>query len=153
MTTEISNRDHIIDSRDVIENIAELQESLQEEIVKNFEMLPLHEPRPDDLDLDNADSVEALTGVDESEQQKLVELLRLQEDCKDYARSWRNGVTLVRWTYFEAYAQELAQDMGAMTAGDQWPYTHIDWEAAAEELKQDYSEVDYAGEAYWVRSE
>ena len=28
---------------------------------------------------------------------------------------------------------------------------HIDWEGVAEEIKADYSEVDYDGEAYFIR--
>jgi hypothetical protein len=27
----------------------------------------------------------------------------------------------------------------------------IDWEAAAEELKNDYRELSYGGDTYWVR--
>lgn len=32
-----------------------------------------------------------------------------------------------------------------------WPANHIDWEAAANELEQDYTEVDFNGEVYLYR--
>jgi len=36
---------------------------------------------------------------------------------------------------------------------DEWPYRHvkIDYEAAAEELKSDYHEVEFGGETYYVK--
>lgn len=33
--------------------------------------------------------------------------------------------------------------------GCNWPYNCIDWEKAANELKQDYSTVDFEGETYY----
>ena len=33
-----------------------------------------------------------------------------------------------------------------------WPANHIDWEAAADALLIDYTEVDFAGETYYIRS-
>jgi hypothetical protein len=69
----------------------------------------------------------------------------------------RDGVTLVHERYFKEYAKQLAEDIGATSSNAAWPLYHIDWDAAAEELKQDYCEVDVfvAGEevdAYWALS-
>lgn len=36
--------------------------------------------------------------------------------------------------------------------GDRWPYTCIDWEHAAKELRYDYSAADFDGVTYWIRS-
>jgi len=40
----------------------------------------------------------------------------------------------------EDFAQQLAEDIGAIQADMQWPYTCIDWEHAANELMYDYFE-------------
>ena len=62
--------------------------------------------------------------------------------------------TLVHEDYFQEYAEELAADIGAIERRphDRWPYTCIDWEQAAEELKQDYSVIDIRGGTYYYRS-
>ena len=62
--------------------------------------------------------------------------------------------TLVHEDYFQEYAEELAADIGAIDhrPRDRWPYTCIDWEQAAEELKQDYSVIDIRGGTYYYRS-
>ena len=60
--------------------------------------------------------------------------------------------TLIAESYFETYAQELAEDIGAIPSDLQWPVRHIDWEAAADELSQDYSEFDFDGGAWLIRS-
>src|SRR5687767_7294225 len=68
-------------------------------------------------------------------------LLRLAEQASDYAADWEYGETLIRDSYFTEYAQQLADDIGAIDANAAWPLSHIDWEAAADELKQDYTSV------------
>ena len=62
--------------------------------------------------------------------------------------------TLVHEDHFQEYAEELAVDIGAIDRSqrDHWPYTCIDWEQAADELKQDYSVIDIRGGTYYYRS-
>lgn len=62
--------------------------------------------------------------------------------------------TLIAEDDFEEYAEELATDLGYIDdeQGNRWPFNHIDWEAAADELKQDYTTVEYDGDTYYIRS-
>ena len=60
-------------------------------------------------------------------------------------------VTLIRDSYFRTYAEELADDIGAIPRDAGWPMTCIDWEQAARELRYDYSGVDIDGVTYWTR--
>ena len=62
--------------------------------------------------------------------------------------------TLVHEDYFREYAEEFAVDIGLIDCRQRyrWPYTCIDWEQAAEELKQDYSVIDIRGGTYYYRS-
>lgn len=52
---------------------------------------------------------------------------------------------------FEDHARDLAEDIGAVQKANEWPASHIDWKAAADDLKTDYSTVDYAGTTYFYR--
>jgi hypothetical protein len=87
----------------------------------------------------------------ESEIEELVTLLELQREAEGYAPDWNHGCTLIHEVYFERYAEELAYDIGAISKDASWPSNFIDWSAAAEALKQDYTEVDFGGNSYLVR--
>jgi antirestriction protein len=118
MTREISNSEDIIDSRDVIERIAELTED-------------------EDRTEDETAELEALSA--------------LADNAEDYAPDWSYGEALIRDSYFVTYAQELADDIGAIDSKASWPLTCIDWEQAARDLRMDYTAVDFGGVTYWVR--
>ena len=103
--------------------------------------------------------IEELEADDEREQQEteeLATLAALMEELRgnggdhDWRGSWY-PLMLVRDSYFETYAREFADDIGAVKSDADWPARHIDWTAAAEELQQDYSSVEYEGETYWYR--
>lgn len=51
--------------------------------------------------------------------------------------------------YFEEHAEELAIDLGMMNSKKRWPLNHVDWAAAAAELKQDYIKIIVDDETYW----
>jgi antirestriction protein len=60
-------------------------------------------------------------------------------------------LTLIRESYFKDYAQELAEDIGAVHKNTTWPHYCIDWDFAARELKMDYSAVNIDGATYLYR--
>ena len=125
MKNEISNHDDMIDSRDIIERIEELENM--------------------SLDEDG-------NGLDEDETKELEILYALQKEGEDYSSDWEYGETLIRDTYFTDYAMEMAYDIGAVDPKANWPANCIDWEQAARELQMDYSIIDYDGIDYWIRS-
>lgn len=116
---EITKYDDIIDSRDIIERIAELMDAGS---------------APDEGPNDDPE-LEALRA--------------LQEDAAH--PDWEYGVSLIRDSYFRNYAEELADDIGAIDASANWPLDCIDWNKAANELKMDYTPLDFDGVTYWVR--
>lgn len=65
---------------------------------------------------------------------------------------WQYGEMLIREDYFEDYAREPAEDIGAIDPNALWPLSYIDWEAAAEALLVDYIEVEYRGTTYYARA-
>ena len=88
-------------------------------------------------------------GYEEEELEQLFELeseLGMTLEAAD-----QNGAIFIDEDYFEDYARELAYDIGAIDSDTAWPCTHIDWDAAASELRMDYTEVEYEGNTYLVR--
>jgi len=141
----IDNTEDLISSLDVIASIEELEAeraALADAITT--------------ADLDDPDALAAaetaLKEWDEGDEgEELADLNRLAEEAEGYAVDWEYGETLIRSSYFRTYAEELAEEIGAISLDAPWPAHHIDWEAAAEELKQDYTAVDFGGVTYWVR--
>lgn len=125
---EVANYNDIVDVRDIIER---------------FEYL--------DGQRDDAGKP-----IDEDEGAEWEVLRTLLDELTGYGgdHQWQGAwfpVTLIRDSYFEDYARDLAEDIGAIDRKSQWPYTCIDWEAAAHELQQDYSSVEWDGVTYWYR--
>jgi hypothetical protein len=143
-TTQFSNSDDVIDSRDIIERIEYLS-------VYDYQVCPECSCTFGDIHNEGCSEPEPVDNLTEEDKEELKILDALQDQCEGYASDWRHGATLIRDSYFKEYAQELAEDLGMINHTWSWPYTCIDWERAADELKQDYTEVDYDGVAYWVR--
>lgn len=139
MANTISNLDDVIDSRDVIERIEELQNERDDlELLLEEEETYLY-------------GCEACKEWDEENGDELRALLALQEEAEGYCPDWTYGAQLIRDSYFVEYAQELAEDCGDFDNAARWPYNCIDWERAARELQYDYAAVDFDGVTYWVR--
>lgn len=129
---DISNADDIIDVRAIIERVEEL-----EDIVPNSEAED--------------------AGEYQEEHEELATLTSLLDDLRDVGggdHQWKGDwypVTLIRESYFKDYAQELAEDIGAIPADAGWPARCIDWDQAARELRMDYTSVEFDGVTYWTR--
>ena len=126
-TQEITNTADVLDVRDII---------------ARFEFLAAG----GDVDQD----------ADSEDQRELVVLTELLADLKGNGddEEWKDAwypLTLVRDSYFEEFAQEEAESLGLIPSDLSWPFTCIDWEAAAEQLRMDYAPVDFDGVEYWYR--
>ena len=163
MTRTISNTNDIIDSRDVIARIEELQgerAELKEQVTSALDQrADYSDDNPDDAKIvvmndEINDAETALTGWETENGEELKALEALASECEGYASDWKHGEGLIRDSYFEDYARELAEDCGDFPSGREpvrWPYTCIDWKRAAEELQQDYTSAEYDGVTYWIR--
>lgn len=125
MTNEITNQDAAIDSRDIIQRIEFLESAL------------LDSPDPE-----MQEELDALTKVAEQ---------------GSHCRDWQYGETLIRHTYFTSYIEELIRDCYPMPEelnSGEWPWRHItvNYEAAAAEASADYTEIDFDGVTYLIRS-
>lgn len=131
----ISNMDDMIDSRSVIERIEELEAERDE-----YQERDLTEP----LTL-------SWSQAHDDDAAELVALKALAEEAEGCA-DWKYGEALIRDSYFRDYAEQLADDIGAINSEARWPNNCIDWERAAGELQMDYTSVDFDGITYWIRS-
>ena len=125
---DIHNNQDIIDSRDVIERLAELESDREDS---------------------NEDGTLKEWYVENGEEYESIKAL-----VEDASRSpdWKYGEALIRRSYFQDYAQELAEDCGMMPKDLSWPCTCIDWEQAARELEADYFGVNFGGVGYLIRA-
>lgn len=147
MSRDISNTDDVIDSRDVIERIAELQDErapLEEAVEDAQAALDAHDPVEDDLATREplveslTDSKTALDVWDDEHGAELKALQDFADEAEGYADDWHHGETLIRDSYFTAYAQELCEDIGVLPK-DLPSYIEIDWEATARNIQVDYT--------------
>ena len=125
-TTTLDLSADIIDVRDIIARVEELEA----------------EQSSDPMAFNNGEELDTLTAIME-------ELAGMGGDEK-----WRGvwyPLTLIRDSYFRTYAEELADDIGAIPRDAGWPMNCIDWDQAARELRYDYSGVDIDGVTYWTR--
>lgn len=169
-TTDLRG-DKIIDSRDLIARLDTLtseRETLLEAITEKEEEFrewteeraeaPTEEQeqedteRKDELDEEIRAAKQALEDWDDSDEgEEYQQVKSLVEECEGYG-DFKHGETLIRDDYFTEYAEQLAEDLGYMEDADRWPFTHINWEMAADELKQDYMSVELGGFTYWMRA-
>lgn len=74
------------------------------------------------------------------------------EEASTEISEWESGETLIPESEFTEYAQQLAEDIGAISSDAQWPLSYIDWERAADALRMDYSVIEIDGTDYLYRS-
>lgn len=96
--------------------------------------------------------------LDDDERDELKDLRSLAQDLgyddadglKRYARD--EHLLIEEGRSFEEYAEQLADEIGAIDRNAAWPVNCIDWEKAAQQLAQDYTTVTYQGTDYLIRS-
>lgn len=170
-TREVTSTDDMIDVRDIIARVEELEAEItgeldgeaqlddegnvKEDIAKcgvcgfewNDALISGITPTPSGrcpVEYEHAEREELATLTD------LLDELRGCGGDEQWQGHWY-PVTLINSDYFEDYARQLADDIGAINAEATWPNNHINWEAAAEDLKQDYSTVDFGESTYYYR--
>lgn len=207
MAEAITNLDDIIDSRDVIERIEELESELEEafqarseerkieladeleeyrldlneavldgeeggvpladfhEYVNLVAADPEHPLHKEALEFTRMNNGTLFSTLDEfveetsadprhlmyDEATEYKALKELEEQAEGYS-VWKYGAQLIRESYFTDYAQQLAEDIGAVNADATWPNNCIDWDQAARELEVDYTRVDFDGVDFLFRS-
>ena len=95
--------------------------------------------------------LEEAEDIDEDDKEELINLKALKEDVGNDEEQ-ECGICFINECYFEDYARELAEDLGEISRDTAWPANCIDWERAANELRIDYSELEFDGISFYYRS-
>lgn len=139
--TDINNNEEIIDSRDIIESITELHDSIADDCGK---------------DAGDFAGIDGLIGYAESNYadecandiSELKILLNVQDQASDYAEDWEDGATLIRESYFEEYMDETVEDCYEVPKElPSFMTIVLDYVA----LRMDYTAVDFDGVTYLIR--
>lgn len=121
----------VVDSRDVNDYIEYLESNLAE--------------------LQEQDGENEIQESEETSQirEQVDSLREFIEECRQYNPDWDYGAQLIPIDRFTEYVEELVKDIGDLPQNIP-DYIVIDWGETAENLKEDYSEVSYNNESYYI---
>lgn len=135
------NGDDTIDSRELAELLAEMASD------RNDLEDAVEEAEDDEA---KAEAEAALAEWDDDNGEEYEALKAFCEEAEQYCGDWVHGVQLILDEHWDEYAEQLTDDLGALPSGiPEWVV--IDWEATAENLKADYTAVEWGPYTYWVR--
>lgn len=166
--SDISNGADILDSREIIERIEELEgyrDGLQEDVEEAQEAYDDWMADREDSDGESPDESEegreladTLAGARKAladwtsgdEPEELATLKAFADELEGYG-DWEHGETLIRETYFTEYCEDMLKDCGDLPR-ELPSYIVIDWEATANNLRVDYTEGEFDGVTYLMRA-
>ena len=135
-----------IDTRDLIEERDDLKQQILDDFNEKF-----------NAELETFDEV--LQNIKQEEREdfksywedELVQIIEIDEVENAVGSEFEYGCTLIEEDDFEEYVEEMLIDCGYISK-DFPTWIEIDWEATAENVKQDYSELEYKGNTYYFRA-
>jgi len=136
------NTDDTIDSRDVIARLEELQSEKDDLTLAVTDLDPQEEPE------ELAEAVTALAVWEDDNGEEYEALKVLNEEGEECSSDWRYGELLIRESYFEQAMDEMVSECYELPKDlPFWMTITYDYDA----LRQDYTELDFGGVAYFVR--
>ena len=137
---------NILDTR----NLAERREALKQEILDSFlENFPHYEEMTESFE-DIRFEEEEIESWKEDFEDELKEIEEIDDVENELGSEFEYGVALVDVDDWEEYVEELLEDTGYIPK-DFPSWIEIDWEATANNVKIDYTEVTYQGNSYLGR--
>lgn len=146
---------NVIDTRDILSRWEELTEELQsletavEEAQELFDGFDGSSEEYASIGESVAEAEAAKTDWNEENGEELTQLGKIVDEIGE--DTCRDGSTLIADSHFKRYAQELADEIGAINSDASWPMNCIDWDQAVRELQMDYSSITIDGHDWWVR--
>lgn len=155
---DISKYENFINVSDVTERVDELREGRADHDKENGTERSTVDSRLIGESLtDDGEPVPTSWEAEETDDaEELERLEKLLDQCKGYGdgHHWEGysfPATLIADSHFPAYAEEFANEIGAV-GRENASWIVIDWEATAKGMQQDYTQVDYDGIDFWFRS-
>ena len=137
-----------LDTRD----LAETRDELKQQILDSFlEMFPQYEEMTESFEdiCFEEEEIESWKSDFENELKQIEEIDTIENECSEFSY----GETLIDEDDFEEYWQEFIEDCGYISKDMPMIISNnIDWTGIADDMKQDYSEIEYQGNTYLYRS-
>ena len=141
---------NILDTRDLIEERNELKQQILDSFLETFEHYAEQTTTFEDI-LFEEEEIQSWREDWEDELNEIQEINDLEDEVGN--EDFEFGVTLIDEDDFEEYCEEELESCGYFPYDlPSWIKNHIDWNGIAEDMKQDYSEVEYLGTTYLYRN-
>lgn len=140
--------DSYLDTRDIERRIADLQRD-KDTLQSAMDELQEDDLSPEELSEAEDNIKDYMSLFDWDAREELRVLTEFKEELEPYC-DWLGGETLIHEDAFLDYMKEFHAETDR--AHNNWPYNHIDWDAAAEEFKADFTCADTDGGTYYVRT-
>lgn len=128
---------NILDSRVLITLREELKQSILDRYNESEEGVECYEDIPENYIYEDGEEFKHIKEID-----------ALERECGD---EFEYGLTFIEEDDFTDYCEELCQDLGYISK-DFPRWIEIDWGATAQNIKTDYSKMDYQGKTYYFRA-
>jgi len=138
---------NILDTRDLSKRREELKEEILDSFLENF---PHYQEMTESFE-DIRFEEEEIQSWKEDFEDELKEIEEIDTIENELGSEFDYGVTLVDVDDFEEYVEDLLDELGYIPK-DFPSWIEIDWEATANNVRQDYTEVEYQGNSYLGRS-
>lgn len=139
----------MIDTRDLIEERNELKQQVLDSFLEEF---PQYEDMTEEFEdiLFEEEEIQSWKQDWEEELEKIQEINDLEDEvCNGELDS---GTTLILESEFTDYCEDLIKDIGDIPRDlPSFIDNNINWNGIAEDLKIDYTEVEFRGELYLFR--
>lgn len=146
---KFSRNDQNIDLRDVTDRVEELRAE-RETIRDEFDAEPANAGVDFDAWVRNQVDYSAGDATELETLEALLDDLAGDGGDHDWEGNWY-PLGLIHEDHFTEAMQELCEDIGDAPRGGFPSYYVIDWDATADNLRADYSSVDFDGATYWYR--
>ena len=138
----------MIDTRDLIEEREETQQRILDDWNEKFEDNELDYFSEIPTESDDSDVAMFL----EYWEDEISEVRQIDDLEEEVGSDWSYGVALIEEDDFEDYCKDLVSDIGDLPKNiPSYISNNIDWEGVADDLKVDYSEVEFRGTTYLYR--
>ena len=138
---------NILDTRNLIEERNELKQQILDSFLETFEHYAEQTETFEDI-LFEEEEIESWKKQFEDELKAIKEIDELEVEILN--GEWEYGTTLVDADDFEEFIEQYLEDCGYIPK-DFPSWIEIDWEATANNVQQDYSEVEFRGTTYLYR--
>lgn len=137
---------NILDTRDLSKRREELKEEILDSFLENF---PHYQEMTESFE-DIRFEEEEIQSWKEDFEDELKEIEEIDTIENELGSEFDYGVTLVDVDDWEEFVEQDLKDLGYIPK-DFPSWIEIDWEATANNVRQDYTEVEYQGNSYLGR--